>query len=371
MRIGIVTRRVGPHDGQGRVNMEVAREALRQGHRVTLFCESADPLLMKSGADVVALPPPVFLPSRLLRDQVFATRSAAALRGCDSVLANGFATWARSDVNAVHFVHRAWAASPHHPWRQHRDLRSLYARLYAGVNAKLERGAFRRSPKMVAVSEKLKTELISGGIPESRIETILNGVDTEEFAPGPPERAAFNLPTQVPVALFAGDLRTSRKNLDSVLRALATCAPILHLAVAGRHENTAWPAMAAALRIADRVHFLGFRTDMPTLMRATDFFVFPSRYEACSLVLLEALASGLPVITAPSAGGAEIVTPDIGFVLPDSEDIAGLSAAMTRLSENPDLLQAMRRAARQTALAHGWQAMAQRYLALLKAAHHA
>ncbi len=371
MRIGIVTRRVGPNDGQGRVNMEVAREALQQGHAVTLFCESADPALIESGADLVALPPPAFLPGRLLRDQVFAARSAAALRGCDAVLANGFATWARSDVNAVHFVHRAWAASPHHPWRQHRDARSLYARLYAGVNAKLERGAFRRAPKVVAVSQKLKAELVWGGVPSERIETILNGVDTDEFTPGRADRAALGLPPHVRLALFAGDLRNSRKNLDSVLQALATSSPGLNLAVAGRHENTPWPAMAAALGVADRVHFLGFRTDMPNLMRAVDFFVFPSRYEACSLVLLEALSSGLPVITATSAGGAEIVTKDVGFVLTDSENVEALSSLMTRLTEDGTLLQDMQLAARQIALAHGWQAMARRYVALLEAAHHA
>jgi glycosyltransferase involved in cell wall biosynthesis len=371
MRIGIVTRRVGPNDGQGRVNMEVAREALRQGFAVSLFCESADQVLVDAGAEIVALPPPAFLPSRLLRDQVFAARSAAALRGCDAVLSNGFATWARSDVNAVHFVHRAWAASPHHPWRQHRDVRSLYARLYAGVNARLERGAFRRTPKVVAVSQKLKAELVAGGVPAERITTILNGVDTREFAPGAADRAALGLPAQVPLALFAGDLRTSRKNLDCVLLALAKSSPGLHLAVAGRHENTAWPAMAASLGVVDRVHFLGFRTDMPDVMRAADFFVFPSRYEACSLVLLEALASGLPVITATSAGGAEIVTPDVGFVLSDSEDVDGLAESMRRLTEDETLRRSMHEAARRIAAAHGWQAMARHYVSLLEAAHHA
>jgi glycosyltransferase involved in cell wall biosynthesis len=371
MRIGIVARRVGPNDGQGRVNMEVAREALRQGFGVRLFCETADPALVAAGAEVVALPPPAFLPSRLLRDQVFAARTARALHGCDAVLANGFATWARSDVNAVHFVHRAWAASPHHPWRQHRDARSFYARLYAGVNARLERGAFRRSRQMVAVSQKLKSELVAGGIPAERITTILNGVDTDEFAPGIAGRAALGLPEGVTLALFAGDLRNSRKNLDGVLRAMAEGPADVHLAVAGRHEGTGWPAMAAELGLADRVRFLGFRTDMPALMRAADFFVFPSRYEACSLVMLEALASGLPVITAASAGGAEIVTSDVGIVLQDSEDIAGLAAALRHIAADVPRRLAMREAARKLATAHGWPAMARQYLALLEAARDA
>jgi len=368
MRMGIVTRRVGRNDGQGRVNMEVARAALRRGWSVRLFCEDADAELLQAGAELIRLPPPAFLPSRLLRDQLFAWRTARDLAGCDAVLGNGFSTWAPVHVNAVHFVHGAWLASPHHPWRQHRDARSLYARLYAGANARLERGAFRRSRKIVAVSAKLRGELVARGVPEARIETILNGVDTAEYAPGETDRAALGLPACVPLALFAGDLRTGRKNLSGVLRALARGPRALHLAVAGRHEGTPWPAMAAELGLADRVTFLGFRRDMPALMRAADLFVFPSRYEACSLVLLEALASGTPVITAASAGGAEIVTPDVGIVLPDSEDIGGLAAAMNALVQDTPRRLAMRQAARKRALSHGWDAMAGRYLDLLEAA---
>jgi glycosyltransferase involved in cell wall biosynthesis len=368
MRIGIVTRRVGRNDGQGRVNMEVARAALRRGWRVRLVCEHADAEVLQAGAEIVRLPPPSFLPGRLLRDQVFAWRTAHALAGCDAVLGNGFSTWAPTHVNAVHFVHRAWLASPHHPWRQHRDARSLYARVYAGANARLERGAFFRAGKIVAVSAKLRGELVAGGVPEERITTILNGVDTAEYAPGAADRVALGLPERVPVALFAGDLRTARKNLDGVLRALALVPGRLHVAVAGRHEGTAWPAMAASLGVAGRVRFLGFRTDMPALMRAADFFVFPSRYEACSLVLLEALASGLPVITAASAGGAEIVSPRLGIVLADSEDVAGLAAAMRALSEDLPRRAAMSGAAREMALGHGWEAMAGRYLDVLEAA---
>jgi glycosyltransferase involved in cell wall biosynthesis len=369
MRIGIVTRRVGSNDGQGRVNMEIAREALRQGFAVRLVCESADASLAAAGAEVVAVPPPRALPSRLLRDQLFALRTKPALEGCDAVLANGFCSFARSDVNAVHFVHRAWLSSAHHPWRHHRDARNFYARVYGGVNARLERSAFKRTRQVVAVSQKIRSELVMCGVPSERITTILNGVDSDEFAPGAADRRAFGLPENVTIALFAGDLRTPRKNLDGILRAMAQGPALLHLAVAGRHEGTRWPDMAAALGIAGRVHFVGFRRDMPALMRAADFFVFPSRYEACSLVLLEALASGLPVITAASAGGAEIVSDESGFVLPDSEDTRALSSALKTLCEDGSRRLAMREAARRIAASHGWPAMARKYLALLQATH--
>jgi hypothetical protein len=58
------------------------------------------------------------------------------------------------------------------------------------------------------------------------------------------------------------------------------------------------------LNVSDHVHFLGYRRDIPDLMRTANIFVFPSRYEACPLVLLEAMASGLPIVTAQTAGGS-------------------------------------------------------------------
>ncbi len=373
MHVGIVTRHLGRNDGQGRVNAEIAAEAIRQGHRVTVFAEGADP--PEAGRDAPTpqlLSPPSWLPGRLARDQVFAVRSWRRLGrdrgGCDALLANGFATWGRADVNAVHFVHGSWLRSGVHPWKLSRDARSLYARVYTGLNAGLERVAFRRAGRVVAVSRKVRDELLEAGLPRSRIEVIVNGVDTAEFRPGPSDRARFGLPPGATVALFAGDLRTPRKNLDTVLKALVH-VPGLVLAVAGRAENTPWPGLAASLGVADRVHFLGFQRDMPALMRACDLFVFPSRYEACSLVLLEALASGLPVITARSAGGAELVEPGTGVVLDDSEDADGLAEAMAAYSRDPDgLLRESGVRARALAERHDWPGMARRYIDLLAAA---
>ena len=375
MRLGIVTARVGRNDGQGRVNREIAVEAQRRGHTVTLFSEQVD-------ADLADLPgirtaiasPPTWLPSRLLRDQAFAAWTACRIAGargnCDALLSNGFATWARSDVNAVHFVHDAWARSPWHPWRQRRSAGSLYAWTYSALNRRLERDAFRRARRLVAVSGKVQRELVSLGCPPEHVTVIPNGVDSKEFRPGPSERARFGLPDEVPVALFAGDLRSPRKNLDTVLRALGPL-PALHLAVAGSAERTSYPGLARSLGLGARVHFLGFQRDMPALMRSVDLLLFPSRYEPCGLVLLEALATGLPVVTARSTGGAEMLSPAVGAVLEDSEDHVGLAHAIAPLLERGERRAAIATEARRIAQAHSWQAMAARYIDLLaEAAEH-
>lgn len=371
MRFALVSPYVGPNDGQGIVNAAIVAEALRRGHEVLVLAERA---VLPAGAGRLQceeLPPPSWLPSRLLRDQLLALRTRSGLRrlagACDAVLANGFVSWAPADVNLVHFVHATWVRSPWHPWRLRRDGRAAYALAYNRLNVALERDAFRRARRLVAVSGQVRDDLLAAGIPAERISVIGNGVDVAAFRPGPAERARFGLPAGVPVALFAGDLRLPRKNLDTLLAALPG-VPGLHLAVAGRHAGTGHPESARRLGIADRVHFLGFVRDMPALMRSVDLLAFPSRYEPCGLVVLEALASGLPVVTTRAAGAAELLAGEAGTILEDSEDVGTLAAALRRLAG----LGAARRAelgreARALAERHAWPSVARRHVDLLEA----
>ena len=365
MKLAIVTHKFGKGDGQGRVNYEIAREVLQQGHELILIATEVAEELQQHPA-VTWVPIPVRRwPSALLKAQVFAFKSAQWLnanRGTfDVVQVNGFITWAASDVNAVHFVHGAWQRSPVHIARLRHDLYGFYQWIYTALNARLERRAFAETETVVAVSERVKKELVSIGVPATRIRVILNGVDLDEFTPGPASRSELGLPEEVTLALFAGDIRTPRKNLETVLRALVS-VPELHLIVAGSTAGSPYPALCTQLGLSDRVRFIGFRRDIPALMRASDLFVFPSRYEACSLVLLEALASGLPVITAETAGGAEVVTPTCGLVLADPDDTAALAAAMRALTENRGRREEMRLAARAIAEKYSWSHMADAYL---------
>jgi glycosyltransferase involved in cell wall biosynthesis len=138
----------------------------------------------------------------------------------------------------------------------------------------------------------------------------------------------------------------------------------MHLAVAGATEGSTFPALAHQYGLTDRVHFLGFRKDIPALMASADIFVFPSRYEACSLVLLEAMAAGLPIVTARTAGGAELVDQTAGIVLEDPDDTSALSNALFQLAEDSPHRQEMSRAARQIAEGHTWNRMSEDYVGL-------
>jgi len=239
-----------------------------------------------------------------------------------------------------------------------------YQRLYSALNARLERRAFAQARRVVAVSEKTAGELRQIGVPAEKIVTIHNGVDTGAFHPGTEDRGRWSLPASAPVFLFAGELRTRRKGLDTALRALAL-TPQGHLAVAGAPRGSPFPSLATRLGISDRVHWLGFERDMPALMRAVDAFVFPSRYESMSLAILEAMASGVPVLTARTAGGAEILGAG-GRVLEDPEDATTLARWMAELVSDPDLRRCMGRAGRSIAEAHTWEQMATAYLELIE-----
>ncbi|MCY7281980.1 MAG: glycosyltransferase family 4 protein [Cyanobacteria bacterium CAN_BIN43] len=367
MKLCIVTHTVAKGDGQGRVNYEVTQAAIRQGHRVILVATSIAPELQQH-SQVVWVPITVKpLPSQLLKEMAFSWQAATWLRShrsdFDLLQVNGAIAHFPADVNAAHFVHHAWLQSPYHLSRQRRDAYGAYQWAYTTVNAYWEKQAFNRANVVIAVSEKLKQDLIAIGVSEDRIQVIANGVDLEEFAPGQVERPSLGLPEAVPLALFVGDIRTNRKNLDTVLLALIK-VPELHLAIVGDTEGSPYPELATQLGLAARTHFLGYRHDIPDLMRAADLFVFPSRYEACSLVLLEALASGLPIITANSAGGSEILTSDCGIVLLNSENVDALVQALSYLSNQPEQRIQMGQIARSIAQQYSWSQMGQRYLDL-------
>lgn len=365
MHLALVSHNLIRGDGQGRVNYEIAAHGLRRGHQVTLFADRVDPDLLQLGAVWVPVRPAVRRPI-LLKAIEFAARADRSIAGSrgrfDVICANGFTVGLAHTVNCVHFVHGAWLHSPVHPFGG----RSRWYRLYQGfntaVNARIEKRVLGAARTLVAVSRRVAGELERCGIIGKDLHVIHNGVDPEEFHPGAEPRAQLGLP-EGPLALFIGDLRTPRKNLDRLLEALRTL-PGLRLAVLGDQARSDYPRLCAEMGLADRVHFLGYRRDVAAIMRACDLLAAPSRYEPFGLTVLEAMASGLPVVTAATCGAAELVTPDCGHVVENPEDAAAIGEALGRLVSDPAARKRMGLAGRQIALAHSWQKMAESYWTL-------
>jgi len=367
MRIAIVTPKFVRGDGQGRVNVEVVQCLLDRGHHLVLLAQEAmSDLVAHPRVTWVPLPGRTW-PTALLREVALAWASARWLRThratVDLVVSNGCSTPVPADLNAAHFVHHAWRTAPANQTPARPGPRRWYQSLYTALNVRWERHAFASARQVVAVSDQVAAELVAAGVQPDRIRVIPNGVDPSEFAPGVEDRAALRLPADVPLGLFVGDLQTSRKNLDTIFRALSA-TPALHLAVAGCVDDSPYPDLAVRMGLADRVHFLGFRTDVAALMRAVDLVVCPSRYEPFSLVVLEALASGCPVVTARTVGAAALLTDACALVVDDPEDADALAGALAQLGDDPARRAQMGRAGRELALQYTWRRMAEEYATL-------
>ncbi len=214
--------------------------------------------------------------------------------------------------------HRTYLETAHALERPPRWRDALAATPYQRLKARMEEQAI-RAPSTRAVlvnSEMVRDDLRRRyGVPESRLYVVRNGVDLDLFRPGTvPERTDLRrglaLPADAQVALFLGT-GFARKGLEAVLRAwkpVSSHRETAHLLVAGRDPSPArWHTLAHELGLAARVHFLGPRSDPESLYRCADVYVLPTAYDASANTTLEALASGLPVITSAMDGAAEIV----------------------------------------------------------------
>jgi len=148
-------------------------------------------------------------------------------------------------------------------------------------------------------------------------------------------RNAWSFSTHdVVAALVAMNYRL--KGLEPLLHAVARIpANIpLKLLVAGSRVITPWQRLADKLGISDRIRFIGRSADVRQVFFAADLLVHPTYYDPCSLVVLEALACGLPVITSAHNGAGERMSPPRdGYVIADPNDHQALADSLIRLTD--------------------------------------
>lgn len=139
------------------------------------------------------------------------------------------------------------------------------------------------------------------------------------------------------------------KDHATLLRA-AVRLPVARIAIAGRgSQEEPLRRLAHELGLAERVHLLGLRDDVDTILTAADIFVQPSLSEGLPLAVLEAMAFGLPVVATRVGGVPEaVVDGDTGYLVP-AGDPEALGTALARLIESPDRGRSMGAAGRERA----------------------
>jgi glycosyltransferase involved in cell wall biosynthesis len=193
--------------------------------------------------------------------------------------------------------------------------------------------------RYIAVSHDVARRLRSTfNWPSHKIEVIHNAVHLDRYrCPVDPElRLQLSRDTDRPVVLTVGRLDV-QKGLDVLLRAAVRVSEARFVIAGEGPERAILEAQAADLALGDRVLFLGYRTDIPELLAASDVFVLPSRFEGSSLAVLEAMAAGKPVISSAIGGTDELIlSGDSGLLVPP-DDPEALATELTRVLSAPEL----------------------------------
>ena len=177
---------------------------------------------------------------------------------------------------------------------------------HAFVKLHLQRAVVQR---YIAVSDEVRKRLEGDlQIPSSKVAVVRNGIPVDRFIARPKCgcRSALTAGLNAPVVLTPARLHPQKGHV-TLLEAAALVPNAVFLLAGDGPERHSLEAMAHALGIADRVRFLGQRSDIPELLASSDVFVLPSLYEGLPLSVLEAMAAGKPVIATRIGGTDEAV----------------------------------------------------------------
>ncbi len=247
----------------------------------------------------------------------------------------------------------SWMLNPIHAWVALRD------RIMIGGL---------RYRRYVAVSQRVKQELMDHyRVPPERISVIPNGIDLTRFKPDPEARrtvrADFGIPEEARLMVFVSH-EFHRKGLAAVIEAMAHRQDDrLWLLVVGSDNPEPYRRMAGAL--ADRIVFAGERRDMEKIYPAADAFVLPTTYETFSLVCMEAMACGVPVL-ATRVGGIEEYLEDGVNGYRIERDGADIARKLERVFDGTGEAARLAEGAKQTAARYGWDEISRTYLTLAR-----
>ena len=194
---------------------------------------------------------------------------------------------------------------------------------------------FARCSHFVGVTPAIVEHMVERGVPAANARTTCR-----RFRPSrrPSRSVAQSLatPAEATVLLSLSRLH-EKKGLDILLQALAELPACLAWMAGDGPLEGELKALAAKLGVADRVRFLGWRSDRGALLRAADVCVLPSRWEPFGTVMLEAWAAGTPLVAAASQGPSALIEDGGNGLLVPVDDAAALAAAIRRLMAEPAL----------------------------------
>jgi glycosyltransferase involved in cell wall biosynthesis len=196
----------------------------------------------------------------------------------------------------------------------------------------------------LAVSAGVRQHLLQQlQISPRKVRVLYNGIDLkclQNHRDRSEMRAILEIPADEPIVGIVARLDHWAKGHRELFQAMAQVRshfPLRCLVIGGGRRQPEMAAMVQELSLSPWVTFLGHRDDIPDLLASLDIFVLPSHSEGISRSLLEAMASGLPVIVSEAGGSPEVVQHEVNGLLVPVKDAEALAQALIRLLSDPDL----------------------------------
>lgn len=211
---------------------------------------------------------------------------------------------------------------------------------------------YRLHDRVIAISEAIGQVLLSEGLPAAKLRCVRSAVDPRPFQ-RPCERdwfsSEFGLPAESRVIAIVAQLiaRKGHRVLLEALPALVAQFPDMHLLVLGKGPlEGELRETIRHLGLAERVHLVGFRDDLPRILPCLDLLVHSAWKEGLGVSLLQAASAGLPIVACRSGGMPEAVRDGINGLLVPPGDAEALREAIGRILSDPALARRMGEAGR-------------------------
>lgn len=304
LRIAYVVHDYGRSGGHDRYVAELASR-FKHDHEVHIYANTFDE---PDPANLTFHRVPAWRANALTSIVSFILPATFQVRGRYDVIHSQGLCGLRQTIVTSHICQAAWYKA----MDRYAPLLGWRKRVFRAVVARLDRLAYRRRAAeiIIAPSELVRNDLVEHqSMDPDRIRVIHHGTDTEKFHPRNrttwrgPVRRELGLSESDPVALYVGDLQ---KGGMAAIRTVAKVSG-LRLIVVSRSELDPYRRLAADLGSVDRVAFVPFSHHVERYYATADLFLFPTLYDAFGLVVTEAMAAGLPVVTNRAAGAAELI----------------------------------------------------------------
>ena len=368
MRIAFIRKAYTPYGGAERYLSKLMERLSAQGHEVHVFAHrwedrQPDEAREGKGGPIFHRVPMISSPS-FLEALTFALSARRLLQEQEFDVIHSFERTLYQDIyRAGDGCHREWLIQRRKldPWFKrstyalnplHRTLLYLEKRLFQSPRLK----------KIIANSRRGKEEILRHyAVREEKIEVLYNGVDLENFHPGNIAmyrrslRKELRIPAEALVILFLGS-GFRRKGLRGLIDSLPRVkkeVPQIVLIVAGRDRIEEYRARAQRLGCERNVLFLGPTQRARELYATCDLFALPTIYDPFSNACLEAMATGVPVLTTPMNGVAELIQDrENGFIVRDPMDSIEIGQKVLNFFLSPEKA-AIGESARRAALSLG------------------